>query len=384
MVTKKTHSLPLVLASISALACSAAMADDATKNGGFKMKGSDTEFKIGARLMFDFDYFDGVHGDGSDTELRRGRFYLQSKNGPWKMKLQINIDDDGTSGDKFEDAYLENSSFDFGSIKIGKFKEPFGLEWQISSKYITTIERTSVTNAFSPGRSYGVALSGGTKNRSWTFGYFDNGNDVVSGSQRAAFTGRYTYAPVMEDNNLLHIGLAYSHRDYSGDVFAISERAEVHLANRILNSPDINTDKLDLFGLETAYVAGPLSVQAEYQMASASSTDNADGEFSGYYVQGSYFLTGESRPYKKGRFGLVKPSEASGAWELVLSYSFLDASDLDQGTEGTNIVLGANYYASNNVRFMFNLINTSVDTIAGATTTSDDGDAVAIRGQYIF
>ena len=67
-----------------------------------------------------------------------------------------------------------------------------------------------------------------------------------------------------------------------------------------------DSDRVDQIGLEGALVYGPLSVQAEYMTATPDVMGTDHPTFSAYYVMGSYFLTGESRPLQRRR---LRPSE---------------------------------------------------------------------------
>lgn len=368
------------------------MAEDVNikmSNGGLKISQGDSSIQFGGRFMLDYDRFDGVNnitnsGDtASDSEIRRGRIYIKSKfDKVWEAKLQININDAKTSTN-FEDAYLKYSGFSVGSVTIGKHKEAFGLEELTSSKYITTIERSMMTNAFAPGRSYGVSLSGESGDFTYNGGLFEVTQDE-SDQESYALTGRLTYAPVNKQGNVIHFGLAASIRDYGNQTYQIKERAEVHTANDkpAVSAATANADNVNMMGFETAGVWGPLSLQFEYQQAAVSgSQGSVDADYSGYYLMGSYFLTGESRPYKKGAFGKVKPNSTSGAWELVTRFSNLDVVDNNSGTKTENLTLGVNYYANANVRFMLNYITTDV---SNTMASINDGDAISLRAQYIF
>ena len=90
-----------------------------------------------------------------------------------------------------------------------------------------------------------------------------------------------------------------------------------------------------------------------------------DPDFWGAYVQASYFLTGEHRPYKtsNGTFDKVKPLKnygkegGPGAWELAARYSYLNLNDA--GVDGgrlRDLTLGLNWYLNPNLRIMWNYI----------------------------
>ena len=74
-----------------------------------------------------------------------------------------------------------------------------------------------------------------------------------------------------------------------------------------------------------------------------------DIRYNGYYIFGSFFLTGEHRPYKtsSGAFDRVKPKnnlDGKGGWgalEFAARYSMLDLNDEDMnGGELSNFTLG--------------------------------------------
>ena len=64
------------------------------------------------------------------------------------------------------------------------------------------------------------------------------------------------------------------------------------------------------FGLEAAYVNGPLYLQGEYLASRVGRESQLSSlTFDGWYVYGSWFLTGESRTYLMGTgtFGRITP-----------------------------------------------------------------------------
>jgi len=356
-------------------------------HGTLKAKTKDSKFTINGRLMFDWDEFDGANNvsngghSASQSEIRRARIAVTSQlNNDWKSKLQINFDQKNQADIK--DAYIQHKGQN-ATFTIGNHHEPMGMEELTSSKYISTIERSMVTDAFAPSRSFGMSLKGGDKHFMWAGGVFKNGNDSINTKdQTYAFTGRLAYAPINEDGHLLHLGVAASLRDMGGNDFKIKERAEVHTADKVVTSGTTAAKDMTLVSLEAAMVNGPFSAQAEYYDAQVNAQTGTDASYDGYYVLGSYFVTGESRPYKHGSFGKVKPKSDSGAWELVAKYSVLNASDKGTGVDATNIVLGVNYYLNTNMRLMADYVNT--DLKSSQVLAEDKGNALSVRFQYFF
>ena len=329
---------------------------------------------FGGRLMLDAAWFDSDASElDNDTEVRRARLYVSGEvHEDWGFKVQY----DFAGGDvSAKDVYLQHKPT---GIKIGQFKAPFSLEEMISSNHITFLER-AMPNILATSRRLGIGWS--TSGRA-----NDASERAPHGEEGPGVAARLTYTPLRNKQDLLHVGASVAVEgpaNAAADTSRFRARPEAHLAGRLIDTGTLSdVDQVTKFGLEGAWVHGPLSLQAEY-LAGSTSRDNGQPDFdlSGYYLYASYFLTGESRPYKDGVFGRVKPLADSGAWELALRYSSLDLNDGSiQGGEEDNITLGVNYYATSHVRFMANYV--FVDSTRGGL--DDDPGIFQVRAQINF
>ncbi len=148
--------------------------------------------------------------------------------------------------------------------------------------------------------------------------------------------------------------------------------------------------------LATALVLGPLTIQSE-MLAAYIQTDNAAYDnlcFGGWYVQGGYFLTGETRPYNTGggAFGRVVPKanfqsngQGWGAWEVAARYSYLDLDDesLDERMGSVNsVTLGVNWYLNPTTRITFNYVRSCFEI--GPDGTDNATDVAMMRFHWEF
>ena len=332
--------------------------------------------RIGGRIMNDWGFFstsdqlnDAVGPVVNGTEFRRARLYLS---GRMYDRVNFKAQYDFAGGNAgFKDVYIGIDKLPgAGKVQVGHFKEPFSLEMQTSSKYITFMER-SLANVFAPERNSGmmIANTGFDKRLTWALGAFRDSDSFgeASGPGNYAVTGRVTTSPWSADggSKLLHLGLAYSHRNPTGDTLRIRQRPETHLTTRFVDTGRLPAESLDLVGVEAAVVVGPASFQSEYIHNSVHQPNGGDASFGSFYLQGSYFLTGERRPYRAsgGHFNRVKPlhnlgdQNGWGAWEIALRYSQLDLNDrLINGGELRDVTLGLNWYLNPTTRFMWNYV----------------------------
>ena len=376
---------------------------------GLKISTGDDAFemKIGGRVMADYAWIDDDRDlDGNGSEFRRARLYVSGKVfNDWVYKLQTDFAGNGV---ELKDAYIGYTGFDNANITLGHHKMPFGLAELTSSKYTTMMERSVVSDLFVPSRQNGVSVATGGDTWSLTGAVhmqgIDNENDEKD--EDYGYGLRAHIAPWVDGTDAIHLGAAYHHQEYEKDGLVnggygeqeFGVRPEIHMVDHKLYEGTLTgVEDKDTYGLEAAAVFGPVSLQAEYMTADIG-TQSRDADFSGWYVMGSWFLTGESRNYvaSEGVFDRVTPNTTVGqggygAWELAVRYSELDMDDHDApwananyfGQKGDITTIGLNWYPTRNIRFMANYVNATSE-YSNTGRPDDDIKAFQLRGQIDF
>ena len=317
----------------------------------------------------------------SGGELRRLRVYVQGYFLQYfEYKFQADI-----TGDAQDRVDLWVGLKDIpkdGYVRMGYQKEPFSLEMLISASNTTMMER-SLVNALAPGRNWGVqGMTTFFEERMTAALSLSNDNDepFTSFGDLQDYTMRLTYLPRYENKgaDLWHVGFNYSYRT-GGDSLKYSTRPECYLAtDRLINTENFYFNRAYNVGLEGIWKRGPTYAQGEV-ITSLADTDEGSRSFTGFYVQGSHFLTGEQRPYdrQRGIFGQVVPKEffdigkgsGWGAWEVAARLSYLDLNSGNiRGGRETDLTLGLNWYLNRKFRIMINYVYASVTdqpTLAG-------------------
>jgi phosphate-selective porin OprO/OprP len=373
------------------------------------------KFRLGGRIHYDMGFFapdDATRNAVEDpsasppkviedgSEIRRARIEMSGEVGD-RVDWATSFDFGGSNRDNgvnLRNAYVGVKDISIGNIRAGQYKEPYGLEQLTSSNNITFIER-SLMNPFVPAFNAGVMVfdQAASERVTWAAGVFRTGTDdgeVSKGDGEYAVTARVTGLPMysQDGKSYVHLGLDFSERSPTDDSVTFSAKPEANLAPNYV-SAKIPAETVDLIGAEAAWATGPFKVSGEYTLASIEGTSGSgDPDLNGYYVQASYFLTGESHPYSKatGAFGAVKPNANAfgkegghGAWELGVRYSAIDLSDsdVDKG-ELNDVTLGVNWYLNPNARLMFNYIRADLEP----NSTDPDGttDIFLVRAQFAF
>lgn len=361
-----------------------------TWKDGINIQSADKETfsgKIGGRIHLDAGFFsedDDLEASVGDTpssvEFRRARIALEGEiklSLPTLYKIEVDF---GGGEVAFKDVYLGLTDLPFvGTFQAGHFKEPISLDILTSSRFIPFMERAAPIEAFAPERNTGVMFHNSAfgERMTWAVGAFtdtgDTGDSTLDSNYRVS--GRVTGLPYWhaesKGRKLVHVGVSGSLIEPSNGEARFRTRPEAHLAPRFVDTGVFDADQAYLGAVEVAAVMGSFSVQAEYFQNWVCRPGGDDASFNGYYVLGSYFLTGEHRPYKtsSAAFDRVRPKRnfsisegGPGAWELLARYSRVNLTDggIDGG-EMDDITGGVNWYLNPNMRVMWNYVFSNVD-----------------------
>lgn len=331
-----------------------------------------------ARLHLDYAKHSEDRKELEDgTMVRRARFGIKGQHEDWSFKIDYEFSGDG----ELKSGYVTYEGWELAEVSVGQFTVPFGLEQETSSNSITFIERSLPVEAFEPNTGAGVGLEHvGAKHTLVAMAY---GPDF-EGDGYNGIGARVTYAPLLEkDSRLLHFGASLGTEEID-DSLKLRVRPEARPADvRLVNTGGIDdVHRIHRVGLETAWQNGPLSAQAEWLRADLKRDSGESSlDFDGWYLSGSWVITGEARPYRSGVFKGIKPVGPYGAWELAARYSHINLNDLDiEGGKEQNLSLGVNWYVNNDLRVMLNYINVDSDRRG----KSDDPDILLMRAQLVF
>ena len=336
---------------------------------GLRLNSEDGEFsfRLGGRIHTDLAFYGEDKTEmGSGTALRRARLFASGRLfHNWIFRSEIDFAEDGDVGPR--DVWLGYTGLGRYTFKIGNFQEPFSLEEMTSSNVITFMER-ALPNIFAPDYHIGAGVSTYGADWSWAAGFFGEttGNKDDKVDDGWAFAGRSTFAPYHSKDRVFHLGLATEYRETNSEnKVRFRSRPESYVTNRrLVDTRTIHgVDSSLKLGGELAAVYGPLSFQGEYIGTMVDRQEDEDLYFDGWYLYGSWFITGESRRYivKRGKFGSIRPLHKFGAWELGIRYSSLNLNDQDiAGGKENNLTLGVNWYPNSNIRFMTNYIRADI------------------------
>ncbi|MCJ2072588.1 OprO/OprP family phosphate-selective porin [Methylobacterium sp. J-030] len=264
---------------------------------------------------------------------------------------------------------------------LGNMKVPFSLEW-LQSNNDTLFAERSLANAFVPDRRFGFAM--GHHGQAWTAvaGVFGNAASNGISGDGVAVAARATVAPIMNEDETLHFGLAgiYRRRSRGDDNFSFSTQAEASLfARSFVDTGDLpDVARATRIGAEFAYRNGPLLLQAEYIHADIERFEGLAGPlpvlgFQGGYVEAGLVLNGEGRSYAMtpqggttyATFKGVTVPEGQrvsrggiGVFEAAARYSSIDlnARGFRAGSE-RDVTLGLSWYPEPNLRLIANYIH---------------------------
>lgn len=279
-----------------------------------------------------------------------------------------------------------------GNLRVGNQKEAIGFEHLTSSRFLNFMERSfnqdafygGFFNGFSPGIAiFDTMLE---ERGTWNIGLYKPGNNVFAASAENglySITGRLTWLPwyVDEGQGLVHLGFSARHAGLENNAARIRTRGPERAglsANWPLYADTgfIDGNSRQSYNAELVGVLGSWTFAAEYLVEQI----HAGGRigqpsvgtltYGGGYVEVLYFLTGETREYKRTTavFDRVVPHENAflldgegdmvaglGAWQVGARYNYLNLND--KGIDGgilNDWTLGLNWFLNPNMKVQFN------------------------------
>ena len=386
---------------------------------GFHIDSAEKNLKIrfNGRVLLDGGYI------GADNELKRAFPDLEGGNiqfrdlrvtmfGTLYDWMEFKFAMDFANVRDIKDEWIRFTKIPYiGPITLGHMKESFSLERLASLENLTFMERALPTEAFAPGRNVGInhQITLLNQQMTWALGVFLNTGsfsevgdslDRISEANGWDLTTRVTGLPYYEESGkeLLHVGLSYTHqfRGIEDTGAELRARPESRLTDhRLVDTLEFVTQGMDIINTELAIVFGPLSLQGEYFHLFADSDEADNPRFWGFYLYGSYFITGEHRNYDKsnGVFSRIKPNRdfhffegGWGALELALRFSYIDLNGGNiRGGREYDLTAGLNWYLSEKTRFMFNYIRAKAkDRETPPPIEDGTADILQVRFQIIF
>ncbi len=382
-----------------------------------------TDFRRGS--LGDATEADRARDLGDGANFRRVRFGIEGKAwGDWNYNLLLDVGGSGVEEPgKITNAYVEYAGIPQWRFRIGAYSPISGLEDATSNTASLFPERAAVAElvrgfAGGDGRTGAAILTGGDR---WTAGLNITGNTigVQSFDEQLGVIGRLTWLPMKGADSLLHVGANLTwvvHPAASGPNVApagtptnvrLRERPELRIdGTRLIDTGSIDADDLKSYGLELGWQQKQLTLQGEYFWIDVERRNSAlaSPSFNGWYVQGSWTLTGEPRRYNAANGGFDAPrvekpfnlkAKTWGVWELAARWSDLDLnyraggagtappSSAVRGGQQQILTLGLNWYPNSNVRFLADYQHLDVDRLSPGGTVFGAGALTPPAGVQI-
>jgi phosphate-selective porin OprO and OprP len=403
------------------------------KNGRPTLKTADGNFNASLRALVQYD--SAYYGQGhlppgidfsSGSDFRRARLgFSGTLYKDWSYEFLYDLGGPGVESASIASAYLQYDGLAPVHLRIGAYPPFESFEDSTSAADLVFLERAQpvdlersiggsdgrdAASIFAYDDNYFAALSytGGLVGES---GVFDEEQNLV---------GRAAYRFILGDEVNFAIGADSTYVIRPADLTAghegleqvrLRERPELNVddqAIRLIDTGSINANHLFSYGVEATGNWHSLYGQGGYFHYSIDRRDSplSDPNFDGWYMQASWLLTGEAKPYRpeRGAYGSPSPKDEFsfdkpgwGAWELAARYSVLDLNfdagvpgalqppDGVRGGEQKIWTAGLNWYPNNAIRFLLDYqhtdasrLNSTVGNIGGRL------DAVSLRSQISF
>jgi phosphate-selective porin OprO/OprP len=375
--------------------------------------------------------------------FRRARLSVEGTfSRDFNYRLMLDMGGSGTEGPtKINDAWIAYTGLAPFTFQLGAFAPPSNMDDGTTPEDLPFLERSSAADisrsmAGADGRM-GLGVKAGGKR--WMSAFSLTSRTVTDAE---VFDGQFAAVAragglvATSDNYNVHVGASgtyvFSPPDLGSSAspprhaIRFRDRPEVRVDSvRLIDTGAIDAAHVSSLGLEFGANWKNFYLQGEHFWFDIERRDSStlpDPDFTGYYVQGSWVLTGESRRYNPVTGSFQNPraksafvrGEGFGAWELAARYSRMNlnfqeglagtaaSTDSVRGGDQNVLTFGVNWFMNPNVKLMLDYMLIDVDRLnpAGPGNTAPFGpspatppigvqigqdlDVIALRTQFSF
>jgi phosphate-selective porin OprO/OprP len=352
-------------------------------------------------------FSDNVHGEGLDTFLfRRIRPLFE---GTLFNAVDFRfMPDFGQNNPQIQEAFLELKSLKFAKLRVGKFKEPIGLEVLRSDRDLTFAER-SLASDLVPLRYIGAQVSGDflSNSVSYAAGYFNGSSDGSNGvftqwahgNEAAARVFFHPFATTgVSALRQFGFGVGGSAGHQSGAIAGLKTMGQTTFF-KYSSSATANGEHNRLVP-QAYYYAGPFGVLGEYAISSQDVLNKGLTRRlrnQAWQVAASVMLTGEKNAYSG-----VRPRNASehaggfrrlGALELAARFSQLRidgdafplfANSATAAQSAKEQAIGVNWYLNRYIKLESDYEHTGFRMASSSVTPLHSENVLMNRIQFAF
>lgn len=356
---------------------------------GFTLMGEDDSLKIGAWMQNDVRIFFKGHPSTTQFLVRRARLdFRGSLERIFGFRIMGEFEgNNGTNAANLKEGWVEYNQFPEFRMKIGQFKEPFGLENLYGDLWLDFMERPAVENFVRPEQDLGLMFFGKLlqKHVEYGVGLFNgSGTNVAESNDDKDVAARIAVTPFLKNErvwiNHLTMGGSWSYGkqtetlDGTGPTTAGGMRF-LSFVNPTAGADVSINDKRTRAGGDMEWFVGPFSAKGEYVFSrsravtfgGASRTWNLHGVSN----QLTYLLTGEKKSNQQSVTPKKNFDPKEGGWGALELATRVEMGWSDQGlidagfAAGTDDLWstsgGLNWYLNRHLKMMLNYIYTRFD-----------------------
>jgi len=293
-----------------------------------------------AKFQWDARHPGDEPSDFDTYEIHRARLGIE---GELFNRIQFSLEremteresDDETTRKKsaWKDVYVDANFADAVQVRVGKFKIPFGLEQLTGISNLDFVYRSLSANYLAPARDVGVAVHGRFFDRGlnyWAGWFRQDGENArssrIDGADETVavrVTGTPFRSVAALKNTEVGGAVTVSALD-NLSVIPNGLRGRSVMSQFVFYEPVFVKGQRRRYEVDADWSAGPVGARAEYthvldtrEGQGLADQDLADARARGWYVSGSWVLTGEEKKRP------VEPKRKTGALEAAARYERL-------------------------------------------------------------